>query len=131
LYKCKLVAWVPVSTPDAAAVIRAYHNAWTSKNFDQAADLLADDLVVEVPVNDYPTPQSFAAALRGFGSMTTNVDLLAAMSGGDEAMLLYDMDVEGLGILRVAEHFTVDAGKIVRIRQVHDTALVRAAGFAG
>lgn len=46
-----------------------------------------------------------------------------------EGMLLYDMDVRGLGTLRVAEHFTVENGKIIRIRQVHDTATLRAAGF--
>jgi ketosteroid isomerase-like protein len=118
-----------MSTPDTAAVVRAYHDAWTSKDFDQAAALLAGDLVVEVPINDYPTAGSFVAALTSFGSLTTRVDLLAEMSAGDEAMLLYDMRVERLGTMRVAEHFTVDAGKIVRIRQVHDTVPVRAAGF--
>jgi hypothetical protein len=45
-------------------------------------------------------------------------------------MLLYDMDVEKLGAMRVAEHFTVQNGRITRIRQIHDTAAVRAAGFA-
>jgi hypothetical protein len=34
-------------------------------------------------------------------------------------------------LLRVAEHFTVAQGKITRIRQVHDTAALRTAGFAG
>lgn len=34
--------------------------------------------------------ESFAAALRSFGAMVTRVDLLAAISAGDEAMLLYD-----------------------------------------
>jgi len=63
--------------------------------------------------------------------MVTKVDLLAFMSAGHEAMLLYDLDVERLGRLRVAEHFTVDHGKITRIRQIHDTAAVRAAGLAG
>jgi hypothetical protein len=29
----------------------------------------------------------------------------------------------------VAEHFTVTAGKIARLRQIHDTAAVRAAGL--
>lgn len=111
--------------------VRAYHEAWTGKAFDDAAALLADDLVVEVPINDYPTAQSFAAAVKAFGSMVTGVRLLAELSAGDEAMLLYDLDAEGLGSLRVAEHFTVDAGKIVRIRQIHDTAPVRAAGLAG
>jgi hypothetical protein len=116
---------------DTAGVVRAYHDAWTSKNFGRAAALLADGLTVEVPVNDYPTAEAFAAALQSFGSMTTRVVLLAAMSAGDEAMLLYDMDVQRLGALRVAEHFTVAQGKITRIRQVHDTAALRTAGFAG
>jgi hypothetical protein len=31
----------------------------------------------------------------------------------------------------VAEHLTVDDGKITRIRQIHDTAALRAAGFVG
>jgi hypothetical protein len=110
-------------------VVRAYHDAWTSRNFDEAARLLSPSLIVEVPVNDYPTKEAFAEALRGFGAMVTSVDLLSEMSAGDEAMLLYDMDVERLGSLRVTEHFTVAGGMIARLRQIHDTAPVRAAGF--
>ena len=120
-----------MSPQDTAAVIRGYYDAWTSKEFDQAASLLAQDLTVEVPVNDYPDAGSFAAALESFGSMSARTELLAAMSAGKEGMLLYDMDVQGLGTLRVAEHFTVRQGKITRIRQIHDTAAVRAAGLAG
>jgi hypothetical protein len=120
-----------MSTPDTATVVRAYFDAWTSQDFNDAAALLADDLVVEVPINEYPTAESFAAAVKGFGSMMTKVDLLAAISAKDEAMLLYDMVVERLGTLRVAEHFTVDKGKITRIRQIHDTAPIRAAGLGG
>ena len=116
---------------DTATIIRAYHDAWTSKNFGGATALLADGLTVEVPVNEYPTAESFALALQGFGSMVTSVDLLAAMSDGDEAMLLYDLTAGPVGTLRVAEHFTVADGKIIRIRQIHDTAPVRAAGLAG
>jgi len=120
-----------MSAHDAAAIARAYHDAWTARDFAGAAALLAPTLVAEVPVNHYPTAESFAAALAGFGSMVTRVDLLAAMSAGNEAMLLYDLDAERLGTLRVAEHFTVEDGKITRIRQVHDTAAVRAAGLTG
>jgi ketosteroid isomerase-like protein len=116
---------------DAAAAARAYHDAWTSKDFARAASLLDPALTVEVPVNDYPTAESFAAALENFGSMVTSVELLAAMSDGDQAMLLYDLHADRLGQMRVAEHFTVADGKITRIRQVHDTAAVRAAGLAG
>jgi ketosteroid isomerase-like protein len=120
-----------MNAQDTAAIVRAYHDAWTAKDFAAASALLAPTLVVEVPVNDYPTAGSFAAALESFGSMVTRVDLLAAMNAGDEAMLLYDLDAGPVGTLRVAEHFTVENGKINRIRQVHDTAAVRAAGLAG
>jgi hypothetical protein len=82
-----------------------------------------------VPVNSYPDTGSFAAALKAFGSLTVKAELLAQMSAGAEGMLLYDMSVHGLGTLRVAEHLTVNDGKITRIRQVHDTAALRAAGF--
>lgn len=116
---------------DTAGIIRAYYDAWTGKDFSRATSLLADSLVVEVPVNDYPTTESFAVALRNFGSLVTRVELLAAMNSGNEAMLLYDLVVQRLGRLRVAEHFTVRHGKITRIRQIHDTAAVRAAGLAG
>jgi hypothetical protein len=111
------------------ATARAYHDAWTSRRFDEAVALLADDLRVEVPINAYPTKASFAAALTGFGSIVRHVTLLADLAEDNEAMLLYDMDVEGLGTLRIAEHFTVVNGAIARIRQIHDTASLRAAGF--
>jgi uncharacterized protein YndB with AHSA1/START domain/ketosteroid isomerase-like protein len=116
---------------DALTIAIAYHDAWTSKSFDEATALLADGLEVEVPINDYPTAEAFAEALRGFGSMTRRVELLSAMGAEDEAMLLYDMDVDGLGIMRVVEHFTVRDDRIARIRQIHDTTALRAAGFAG
>ena len=118
-----------MTASDALSVVRAYHDAWMSKRFDDAVRLLDRDLKVEVPVNDYPTLESFAAALEAFGSMVESVDLLSAMSADDEAMLMYDLDVQGLGEMRVAEHFTVEDGKIVRIRQIHDTDGLREAGF--
>ena len=120
-----------VMTSDLALpVVRRYHLGWTSRNYEQAIGLLAPTLKVEVPINDYPTAESFAHALRGFGNLVTNVVLLSEMSAGDEAMLLYDMHVQQLGTLRVVEHFTVSDGKIARLRQVHDTAPIRAAGAA-
>lgn len=107
-----------------------YHRAWTSGDFAAATALLADDLAVEVPVNAYAGKADFAAALASFGGAATEVRLLAELSGRDDACLVYDMDVPGLGTLRVAEHFRVVDGRIRLIRQIHDTAAVRKAGFA-
>jgi hypothetical protein len=114
----------------AIAIARLYHDRWTSGNYEHAIELLAPTLTVEVPINAYPTTRSFGQALRAFGELVTRVEILSEMGTRDEAMLLYDMEVEGLGELRVVEHFTVSGGKIVRLRQIHDTAAVRAAGLA-
>jgi hypothetical protein len=61
--------------------------------------------------------------------MVKRVVLLGEFAKGNEAMLLYDMEVDRLGTLRVVEHFTVVNGAITRIRQIHDTAVLRAAGY--
>jgi hypothetical protein len=118
-----------MSSPEALSVARRYHQGWSSRNYEQSIDLLAPTLKVEVPINDYPTAESFAQAIRGFGEMVTGIELLSEMGHDNEAMLLYDMQADGLGQLRVAEHFTVAHGKIVKLRQIHDTAPVRAAGL--
>jgi ketosteroid isomerase-like protein len=115
---------------DALTIARSYHDAWTGHDFAGAVALLADDLAVEVPINAYPTTDDFAEALRGFGSLVTRVDLLSQLGRDNEAMLLYDMQVQGLGALRIAEHFRVADGRIVALRQIHDTAALRAAGYA-
>ena len=111
-------------------LVRRYHDGWTSQNYEHAIELLAPTVRIEVPINDYPTAESFAIALRSFGGTVSEVELLSEMSAGDEAMLLYDMEVERLGTLRVVEHFTVADGRIVRLRQIHDTAPLRAAAVA-
>lgn len=113
---------------DALAIARRYHDGWTSGNYEQAIELLSPSLAVEAPVNSYPTAESFARALRTFGDLVSGAELLSQMSAGEEALLLYDLQVDGLGALRVAEHFTVSDGQIVRLRQIHDTAAIRAAG---
>ena len=115
-----------MTTDHALEIVRRYHDGWTSRNYQQAIELLASDLIVEVPINEYPTKESFADALRNFGELVTDIEVLSELSAGNEAMLLYDMQVEQLGPLRVVEHFTVAEGKITRLRQIHDTAPVRA-----
>ncbi len=116
-----------MSPQQTLAVARRYHQGWSSGNYDQSVELLAPTLTVEVPINDYPSAESFAQALRNFGELVTHVELLAEMANDNEAMDLYDMHARQLGQLRVAEHFTIADGKIVKLRQIHDTAPVRAA----
>lgn len=114
----------------ALDLARRYFDHWTQHRYDAAAALLSPDLEVEVPVNRYPDRASFAQALSGFGSMVKKSTLLGEYERGREAVLVYDLEVEVLGIFRVAEQFTVEGGRITKIRQIHDTHAVRKAGFA-
>ncbi len=119
-----------MSEPNALVVARAYHRAWSSGDLANVGRYLADDLRVEVPINSYADKTDFVDAVRRTAQMTSRVDLLAELGTDDEAMLLYDMTLP-IGDLRVAEHFTVSAGRITCVRQIHDTAALRAAGFGG
>ena len=56
--------------------------------------------------------------------------MLAEFASGDDALLLYDLQTEPFGTLRVAEQLTVADGRIRRIRHVHDTAAL-AGGATG
>jgi hypothetical protein len=114
---------------DALAVVRGYHRAWNDRRFADASRYLGEHLDVEVPINEYPTRASFIAAVERTREMTSRVEVLAEFAGPDEAMLLYDMTLP-FGTMRVAEHFSVHDGRITRIRQIHDTAAIRAALLA-
>ena len=110
-------------------IVADYHHGWVAGDADRITGLLSPDVVVEVPVNAYPTREAFVAAVIAFSNMVTRVTMLDRFVNESTALHLYDMDVKGLGPLRVAEHFTVEGGAITRIRQIHDTHPVRLAGF--
>lgn len=84
---------------------------------------------MDVPVNTYEGKPDFVEALTQFGSTISHVDMLAEFGDATQAVLLYDMHSTPFGTIRIAEHFTVDTGKILRIRHIHDTAPFLTATF--
>ena len=117
----------PWSGSDPLPVAMRYHDAWTGRRFDEAIALLADDIEFEVPINSYSSRAEWERALVGFGSIVDRTGLVSAVGSTDEAVLIYDMHTGPLGVLRIAEHFTVTDGLITRIRHVHDTVALREA----
>jgi hypothetical protein len=117
----------PWTERDALPVAMRYHSSWTHGRFEDATALLAEDLQTEVPINDYSSRTEWAQALSGFGRLIDRAELVSALGNAEQAVLIYDMHTAPYGVLRIAEHFTVEAGRIVRIRHVHDTVALREA----
>jgi hypothetical protein len=106
-----------------------YFRAWSNKDFDKAAACLSEDISFEMPINSYPDKLSFMEAVKFTGRAASGINLLAEFGNENEALLLYDMLLDPIGNLRIAEYFTVSNGKITMIRHIHDTAELRKAGF--
>jgi limonene-1,2-epoxide hydrolase len=111
-------------------IVKKYYSSWVGKDFSSAVALLSPHLTIEVPINRYPNRESFMKAVEITGSLVVRIKLLGEFTNGGEAMLLYDMELKGLGNLRVAEYFEVVGGFITLIRQIHDTYALRNAGFS-
>jgi hypothetical protein len=118
-----------MSDSKTLSVARAYHQAWSTRDLANVGRYLAEDLRVEVPINSYSGRDDFLEALKRTAQHTSSVTMLAEFADGEEAMLLYDMTLP-IGELRVAEHFTISGGKIHKVRQIHDTHALRAAGMS-
>jgi hypothetical protein len=106
-------------------VARNYYNSWTSKNFEEAGRYLVEDLRIIVPINHYASKQSFMDAVKYTAGLVTGVEMISSFGDENEAVLIYDMNINSYGKLRVAEHFKVRYGKITQLCQIHDTAPFR------
>jgi hypothetical protein len=91
-------------------VARAYHAAWTARHFEDAAQQLADALVVEVPINNYATKADFMRAVELTRDMTAAVNMLAEFGNPGEALLVYDLQLP-MTELRVPNTSRCSTGK--------------------
>lgn len=115
-----------VTNQSALRIALAYHAAWNRRDYQAAWQLLDEDLIVDVPINSYPTKAAFVEAARYTREMATSVRPFAEFGADGAALLIYDMQLP-VGGLRIAEYFAVAEGRINRIVHVHDTALLRGA----
>lgn len=116
-------------TQSPLELARAYHDHWRAGRTSLAAELLADTVAIETPINAYPHKADFVAALAGFGAVVADAANFVEFANGNDVVQVYDMAVQGVGVIRIAEHFVFTEGKISRLRQIHDTMALRAAGF--
>lgn len=111
---------------DAKQVVTGYHEAWTKGDMNTARSFLADDLDFQGSIDRFNGADEFVGALTMFQQMLRGVNLLQSLFSGTEAALLYDCDtMTPAGVIRTAEFFTVEGGKITSIRLVFDATELR------
>lgn len=111
----------------ALTVVRRYHEAWWSRDFPAAAELLDENLITEMPINKYEGKTDFFRATEFTRGMASGIKSIAGLGDTHKAVLIYDMTLP-IGDLRVVEYFTVEDGRITELWHIHDTAALRGAG---
>lgn len=113
------------STPLQIAL--AYHEAWTSKNLDEAMTYVADDIVCDAPAGRIEGAAAYRAFMAPFVDMLLATDMIAAFGDDERAVVVYDTRTTLVDSGPGAECVTVNDGKITYSRFIFDRAPFMAA----
>jgi len=105
---------------DPAAVVAAYHHAWTSGQVDLALDHLSEDATCHGPDVQVTTKEDWRAYLTAFVPMLTGAPEHARMTSGDQVALWYYPQTTVTSTTLASELFTVRDGRIVDIHLAFD-----------
>ena len=108
------------STPLALAAALAYHQAWTSKDLDQAMTYIADDVTCDAPGTRIAGAELYRGFLGQFMTQLTGVETIAAFGDDTTAVLFYYPQTAQVRDAPTAECLTVTDGKITRSVLVFD-----------
>ena len=105
---------------DAARVAEAFFDAWTSKDFTRARELVHDDLSFEGPIDSFSDADSYLRSVQGLSQIITGIDRRKVFVDGDDVCVIYDMHTQPVPDAWIAEWYTVRDGKIRSISVVFD-----------
>ena len=105
---------------DAARVAEAFFDAWTSKDFTRARELVHDDLSFEGPIDGFSDADSYLRSVQGLSQIITGIDRRKVFVDGDDVCVIYDMHTGPVPDARIAEWYTVRDGKIAAVSVVFD-----------
>lgn len=98
----------------------AYHQAWTSGDFELAMSYVASDVVCHAPSGRLDGAEAFRGFMGSFAQILTRSRLVAAFGDDKTALVMYDTDTVPVKDAPGAEWLTVTDGKIRRIRIIFD-----------
>ena len=97
-----------------------YHQAWTSHDFDEAMNYIADDIICQAPAGTIEGAEAFRGFMGPFTEILTASKLIAAFGDDEKAVVMYDTDTVPVRDAPGAECLTVRNGKITHMRIIFD-----------
>lgn len=126
----KQIETVASTENEVLEVVKAYEQAWTSRDLVEARKHLADDLQFRGSIDSFDSADDFLGGLRNFvEGLYKSYESISMVVSGDTVHSLYRAKLV-VGESVFAEVFRVKGGKIVDIRLVFDTAAFAALGAA-
>jgi SnoaL-like domain len=104
----------------ALDVALAYHEAWTSKDFERAMTYIADDIVCDAPAGRIEGEEAYREFMGPFVEVLKRAELIAAFGDDETALVMYDTDTVPVKGAPGAECVAVADGQIVRSWYVFD-----------
>ena len=111
----------------ALEVALAYHDAWTSKDFERAMTYISEDIVCDAPAGRIEGADAYRDFMGPFVAILEHAELIAAFGDDDTALVMYHTDTVPVKGAPGAECVTVENGKIVRSRFLFDRLPFQAA----
>jgi SnoaL-like domain len=100
----------------------AYHQAWTSKDLDQAMAYIAEDIVCDAPAGRIEGAGAYHAFLAPFVGILIQARMIAAFGDDKTALVMYDTETVPVRSAPGAECVTITDGKITYSRLLFDRA---------
>jgi SnoaL-like domain len=114
----------------ALEVALAYHDAWTSKDFERAMTYIGDQIMCEAPAGRIEGADAYRAFMGPFVEILEGAEMIAAFGDDETALVMYDTATVPVASAPGAEFVTVKDGKIVYSRFVFDRAPFQASKSA-
>lgn len=111
----------------ALHIALAYHQAWTSKDLDDAMAYIAEDMVCDAPAGRIEGAEAYRAFMAPLVRILINAHMIAAFGDDETARVMYDTETVPVKSAPGAEFVTVKHGKITYSRFLFDRTPFEAA----
>ena len=104
----------------AVTVANAYFDAMAAKDVDTIISLCADDVVCTSPVGELQGALAFRGFQEGFAKMIKKLTPVAIFGDDEHAVVVYNSETYPVPHAIVAEHITLNDGKIASTTVIYD-----------